>query len=109
MYCNATATLYSYQSEGVYTRRVIDVFWDETSAAFFNRTGVMTEYRAFIMIPYGDDIEFTKGKDRIVRGVIDDGVSVSDLIKSGQALVITDINLQHAGSESMWHWEVTAK
>jgi hypothetical protein len=109
MYCNTQATLYSYRSEGVYTRRVLDVFWDEEETVAFSTTGARSEAKAFITIPYGDEIEFTKEKDRIVKGVIGESVSVSDLIKSGQASVITGIDLKHAGSESMWHWEVTAK
>lgn len=109
MYCNAQATLYSYQSEGVYTRRVLDVFWDEEETVAFSTTGARSEAKAFIVIPYGDDIEFTKGEDRIVMGEIDESVLVSDLIKTEKALVITGIDLKHAGSESMWHWEVTAE
>lgn len=109
MYTNTVATLYSYQAEGVYTRVPLDgVFWDEDSIKTFSRTGIKSDNKAFIMIPYQDGLDI-KGKDRIVPGDVDAEVPVTDLIKAGRALLVTDDNLKKAGSESMWHWEVTAK
>lgn len=110
MYCNTSATLYSYQRDGVYIRKALDgVFWDENGIAVFSRTGVKSENKAFIMIPYQEGLTLIKGKDRIVRGSESPETLVTELIKAGHALLITDENLKKAGSESMWHWEVTAK
>ena len=109
MYCNTQATLYSFQSDGVYTRRVLDVFWDEEETVSFSTTGARSEAKVFIMIPHVDGLKINKENDRIARGVIDEAASVSELIKNHIALRITAADFKDAGSEYMWHWEVVGK
>ena len=78
MFTNSNITLYLCTKEGKFekfTRRVVkNVYWEDVEHSTFIKTGQRGSCTALVMIPLSSlkgAINLTRGKDLIVKGVID--------------------------------------
>lgn len=126
MFTNTDITLYLCEKDGKlekFTRRVIkNVYWEDVEHSTFIKTGQRGGCTALIMIPLESisvAMTFTKGKDLIVKGVIDyefDNTSTATVaasmarLKSDyKALTLVSVDERLYGSKSVQHYELTGK
>ena len=126
MFTNSDITLYLCTKEGKlekFTRRVVkNVYWEDVDNATFLKTGQRGSCTALVMLPFssvGKAINLTKGKDLIVKGVIDfefDNTSqatisegIAKLKTNHKALTLVSVDERLYGSKSVQHYELTGK
>lgn len=126
MYTNADCTLYLYSKEGKaekYTRTPVEgVYWEDVRQSTFLKTGQRDGQTALVVIPMdtlNGPMQFTNGKDLIVKGIIADEIDGSDqstLSKSLAALkaahnflTVSTVDERLYGSESVQHYELSCK
>ena len=126
MFTNSNITLYLCTKEGKlekFTRRVVkNVYWEDVEHSTFIKTGQRGSCTALVMLPLssvGKAINLTKGKDLIVKGVIDfefDNTSqatiaegIAKLKTNHKALTLVSVDERLYGSESVQHYELTGK
>lgn len=126
MFTNSDITLYLCTKEGKlekFTRRVVkNVYWEDVDNATFLKTGQRGSCTALVMVPFssvGKAINLTKGKDLIVKGVIDfefDNTSqatiaegIAKLKTNNKALTLVSVDERLYGSKSVQHYELTGK
>lgn len=122
MYTNADITLYSFK-DNKYTRKlIVGVFWDEVRQSNFLKTGVANTDSVSIYIPLAnvtDSLEFTTGKDLIVKGIVDyevdntSQVTISTSLKELKELhnfvTLTSCDKKLYGSPNMQHYLLSCK
>ena len=126
MFTNSDITLYLCTKEGKlekFTRRVVkNVYWEDVDNATFLKTGQRGSCTALVILPFssvGKAINLTKGKDLIVKGVIDfefDNTSqatiaegIAKLKTNYKALTLVSVDERLYGSKSVQHYELTGK
>lgn len=126
MFTNSNITLYLCTKEGKlekFTRRVVkNVYWEDVEHSTFIKTGQRGSCTALVMLPFssvGKAINLTKGKDLIVKGVIDfefDNTSqatiaegIAKLKTNHKALTLVSVDERLYGSKSVQHYELTGK
>lgn len=126
MFTNSNITLYLCTKEGKlekFTRRAVkNVYWEDVEHSTFIKTGQRGSCTALVMIPLsslGGAINLTKGKDLIVKGVIDfefDNTSqatiaegIAKLKTNHKALTLVSVDERLYGSKSVQHYELTGK
>lgn len=126
MFTNSNITLYLCTKEGKlekFTRRVVkNVYWEDVDNATFLKTGQRGSCTALVMIPLSSlkgAINFTKGKDLLVKGVIDfefDNTSqatiaegIAKLKTNHKALTLVSVDERLYGSKLVQHYELTGK
>ena len=126
MFTNSNITLYLCTKEGKlekFTRRVVkNVYWEDVEHSTFLKTGQRGSCTALVMLPFssiGKAINLTKGKDLIVKGVIDfefDNTSqvtiaegIAKLKTNHKALTLVSVDERLYGSKSVQHYELTGK
>lgn len=126
MFTNSDITLYLCTKEGKlekFTRQVVrNVYWEDVDNATFLKTGQRGSCTALVMVPLGSlsgNINFTKGKDLMVKGVIDfefDNASqaaisegIAKLKTNYKALTLVSVDERLYGSKSVQHYELTGK
>ena len=126
MFTNADITLYLCSKEGKlekFTRQIVkNVYWEDVEYSTFIKTGQRGSCTALVMIPLsslGIAINFTKGKDLMVKGVIDfefDNTSqatisegIVKLKTNHKVLTLVSVDERLYGSKSMQHYELTGK
>ena len=113
MYTNADCTVYLQTCEGYERVPVQGVFWDDTRAKNYNKTGSnnVDSVRVFIGLDQAE-LPLNPEKAYIIRGLCgieaDDTKGLTGLLKAG-ALTITSVAKRDFGSPVMRHWEVGAK
>mgnify|MGYP000649052772 FL=1 len=126
MYTNADCTLYLYSKEGKaekYTRfPVEEVYWEDVEQATFMKTGQRNACSVLLVIPLeslSEPINFTRGKDLVVKGIVADEIdcssqetmskSLAALKAAHELLTVTTVDERLYGSESMQHYELSCK
>lgn len=126
MFTNSNITLYLCTKEGKlekFKRQVVkNVYWEDVDNATFLKTGQRGSCTALVMLPFssvGKAINLTKGKDLIVKGVIDfefDNTSqatiaegIAKLKTNHKALTLVSVDERLYGSKSVQHYELTGK
>lgn len=126
MFTNADCTLYLYSKTGNterYIRTPIEeVYWEDVEQSTFLKTGQRDACSVFLVIPMeslDEPIEFTKGKDLIVKDIVEDEIdcrsqktlseSLEALKKAHQYLTVTSIAEFLYGSEEVQHYELSCK
>lgn len=126
MFTNSDITLYLFTKEGKldrFTRQVIkNVYWEDVDNATFLKTGQRGSCTALVILPLSSlegTINFTKGKDLMVKGVIDfefDNTSqatiaegIARLKTNYKALTLVSVDERLYGSKSVQHYELTGK
>lgn len=126
MFTNADVTLYLYSKEGKaekYTRvPVEDVYWEDVKQSTFLKTGQKDAYSVLLVIPMESlekPLQFTQGRDLVVKGIVCDEVDSSSqeaLSKSLAALkaahsflTVTLVDERLYGSESVQHYQLSCK
>ncbi len=126
MFTNSDITLYLCTKEGKlekFTRQVVrNVYWEDVDNATFLKTGQRGSCTALVMVPLSsleEAINFTKGKDLMVKGVIDfefDNASqaaisegIAKLKTNYKALTLVSVDERLYGSKSVQHYELTGK
>lgn len=126
MYTNADVTLYLYSKDGKvekYTRRPVEgVYWEDVKQSTFLKTGQRDARSVLLVIPLNSldvPIEFTQGKDLVVKGIVEDEIYCSSqeaMSKSLAALksvhgflTVTMVDERLYGSESARHYEISCK
>ena len=126
MFTNSDITLYLCTKEGKlekFTRQVVkNVYWEDVEHSTFIKTGQRGSCTALVMIPlssFEGSINFTKGKDLLVKGVIDfdfDNASqatiaegIAKLKTNYRALTLVSVDERLYGSKSVQHYELTGK
>ena len=126
MFTNSDITLYLCTKEGKlekFTRQVVrNVYWEDVDNATFLKTGQRGSCTALVMIPLNSlsgNINFTKGKDLMVKGVIDfefDNASqatiaegIAKLKTNYKALTLVSVDERLYGSKSVQYYELTGK
>lgn len=126
MYTNADCTLYLYSKEGKaekYTRTPVQgVYWEDVRQSTFIKTGQRDSQTALVVIPMDSldkPIQFTNGKDLIVKGIVLDEVDCTDpaalsnslaaLKASHDLLTVLSVDERLYGSESVQHYELACK
>ena len=126
MFTNSNITLYLCTKEGKlekFTRRVVkNVYWEDVDNATFLKKGQRGSCTALVILPFssvGKAINLTKGKDLIVKGVIDfefDNTSqatiaegIAKLKTNYKALTLVSVDERLYGSKSVQHYELTGK
>ena len=126
MFTNSNITLYLCTKEGKlekFTRRVVkNVYWEDVEHSTFLKTGQRGSCTALVMLPLSSldgAINLTKGKDLIVKGVIDfefDNTSqatiaegIAKLKTNYKALTLVSVDERLYGSKSVQHYELTGK
>lgn len=126
MFTNSDITLYLCTKEGKlekFTRRVVrNVYWEDVEHSTFIKTGQRASCIALVMIPLsslGGTLNFTKGKDLMVKGVVDfkfDNTSqttiaegIAKLKTNYKALTLVSVDERLYGSKSVQHYELTGK
>ena len=126
MYTNADCTLYLYSKEGKaekYTRfPVEEVYWEDVEQATFMKTGQRNACSVLLVIPLeslSEPINFTSGKDLVVKGIVADEIdcssqetmskSLAALKAAHELLTVTTVDERLYGSESMQHYELSCK
>lgn len=123
MFTNSDITLYLCTKEGKlekFTRQVVrNVYWEDVDNATFLKTGQRGSCTALVMVPLGSlsgNINFTKGKDLMVKGVIDfefDNASqaaisegIAKLKTNYKALTLVSVDERLYGSKSVQHYYI---
>ena len=126
MYTNADCTLYLYSKEGKaekYPRfPVEEVYWEDVEQATFLKTGQRNACSVLLVIPLeslSEPINFTRGKDLVVKGIVADEIdcssqetmskSLAALKAAHELLTVTTVDERLYGSESMQHYELSCK
>lgn len=126
MFTNSDITLYLCTKEGKlekFTRQVVrNVYWEDVDNATFLKTGQRGSCTALVMVPLSsleEAINFTKGKDLMVKGDIDfefDNASqaaisegIAKLKTNYKALTLVSVDERLYGSKSVQHYELTGK
>lgn len=126
MFTNLDITLYLCTKDGKlekFTRQVVkNVYWEDVDNATFIKTGQRGSCTALVMIPLSSlegAINFTKGKDLMVKGVVDfdfDNTSqatiaegIAKLKTNHKALTLVSVDERLYGSKSVQHYELTGK
>ncbi len=126
MFTNSDITLYLCSKEGKlekFTKQVVkNVYWEDVEHSTFIKTGQRGGCTAVVMIPLSSlegVINFTKGKDLMVKGVIDfefDNTSQMTISESTaklktnyKTLTIVSLDERLYGSKSVQHYELTGK
>lgn len=126
MFTNSDITLYLCSKEGKlekFTKQVVkNVYWEDVEHSTFIKTGQRGSCTALVMIPLSSlegAINFTKGKDLMVKGVIDfefDNTSqatiaegIAKLKTNYKTLTIVSLDERLYGSKSVQHYELTGK
>lgn len=126
MFTNSDITLYLCAKEGKlekFTRQVVkNVYWEDVEHSTFIKTGQRGSCTALVILPFssvGKAINLTKGKDLIVKGVIDfefDNTSqatiaegIAKLKTNYKALTLVSVDERLYGSKSVQHYELTGK
>lgn len=126
MFTNSDVTLYLCTKEGKlekFTKRVVkNVYWEDVEHSTFIKTGQRGSCTALVMIPLVSlegTVNFTKGKDLMVKGVIDfelDNTSqatiaegIARLKTNYKALTLVSVDERLYGSKSVQHYELTGK
>lgn len=126
MFTNSNITLYLCTKEGKlekFTRRVVkNVYWEDVEHSTFIKTGQRGSCTALVILPISSlkgAINLTKGKDLIVKGVIDfefDNTSqatiaegIAKLKTNHKALTLVSVDERLYGSKSVQHYELTGK
>lgn len=129
MFTNSDITLYLCTKEGKlekFTRRVVkNVYWEDVEHSTFLKTGQRGSCTALVMLPLSSldgAINFTKGKDLMIKGVVDvvdfefDNTSqatiaegIARLKTSYKALTLVSVDERLYGSKSVQHYELTGK
>ena len=114
MFTNSDITLYLCTKEGKldkFKRQIVkNVYWEDVDNATFLKTGQRGSCTALIMIPLSSlegAINFTKGKDLIVKGTIAEGIA--KLKTNHKALTLVSVDERLYGSKSVQHYELTGK
>lgn len=126
MYTNADVTMYLYSKDGKvekYTRRPVEgVYWEDVKQSTFLKTGQRDACSVLLVVPLNSldvPIEFTQGKDLVVKGIVEDEIDCSSqeaMSKSLAALksvhgflTVTMVDERLYGSESARHYEISCK
>lgn len=126
MFTNSNITLYLCTKDGKlekFTRRVVkNVYWEDVEHSTFIKTGQRGSCTALVILPISSlegAINLTKGKDLIVKGVIDfefDNTSqatiaegIAKLKTNYKALTLVSVDERLYGSKSVQHYELTGK
>ena len=126
MFTNSDITLYLCTKEeklDKFKRQVVkNVYWEDVEHSTFIKTGQRGSCTALVMIPLNSlegAINFTKGKDLLVKGVIDfefDNTSqatiaegIARLKTNHKALTLVSVDERLYGSKSVQHYELTGK
>lgn len=126
MFTNSDITLYLCTKEGKlekFTRRVVkNVYWEDVEHSTFIKTGQRGSCTSLVILPLSSlegTINFTKGKDLMVKGAIDfefDPTSqatiaegIAKLKTNYRALTLVSIDERLYGSKSVQHYELTGK
>jgi len=114
MFSNASCTLYSPVDSRAYSRTVINgVWWEETSAINIQKFGISNANKATVNVPI--TAIAPKANDYLVKGEIDfivDGTAghtITDLLKSHNALKVISADTYDYGSVDLQHYEVSLK
>lgn len=126
MYTNADATLYLYSKEGkqeTYARMPVEgVYWEDVQQSTFLKTGQRDAASVLLVIPLESlesTIIFKKGKDLVVKGIIEDEIdsssqeqlskSLAALKTAHQFVTVVTVDERLYGSESAQHYELSCK
>ena len=126
MFTNTDATIYLYSKENgaeKYTRIPIEeVYWEEISQSTLLRTGERNSASVLLVIPLESlesPVEFTQGKDIVVKGIIEDEIDSSSQKALSTSLVafkavhkmftVTSVDAKLYGSEAVRHYELACK
>lgn len=126
MFTNADATIYLYSKENgaeKYTRLPIEgVYWEEISQSTLLRTGEKNSASVLLVIPLESldaPVEFTPGKDLVVKGIVTDEIDSSSQLALSKSLAafkaahklvtITSADEKLYGSEAVQHYELACK
>ena len=136
MYKNADVTIFNKYFDPVQgvercqRTHIEGVYWDASYGASIRKTGMESENKVLILIPFEDNDEsFCKPKefdrlqaeeradhwtlkpgDKIVRGLIHHDGTMATLVQNyDDVYEITTVDTKVMGSPDMQHWEVMAK
>ena len=126
MFTNSDITLYLCTKEGKlekFTRQVVkNVYWEDVEHSTFIKTGQRGSCTALVILPLSsleETINFTKGKDLMIKGVIDfefDNTSQATIAEGTarlktnyKALTLVSVDERLYGSKSVQHYELTGK
>ena len=126
MFTNADATLYLYRKSGKdvnYLRQPVEeVYWEDVQQSTFLKTGQRDAASVMLVIPLeslAEPLIFTKGKDLVVKGIVEDEIdgssqealskSLAVLKEKHHYLTITTVDERLYGSESVQHYELSCK
>nr|DAJ65103.1 MAG TPA: hypothetical protein [Caudoviricetes sp.] len=126
MFTNADITLYLYSKEGKterYKKHIIrSVYWEDIEQSTFLKTGQRNACNAMVLIPFSsikNKLDFTKGKDLVIKGVIDEDIDCTTQATMSQsldklraklgALTLASVAERLYGSKSVWHYELSCK
>ena len=126
MFTNSDITLYLCNKEGKlekFTRQIVkNVYWEDVDNVTFLKTGQRGSCMALIMVPLSSlegVVNFAKGKDLMVKGVIDfefDNTSqatisegIVKLKTNHKVLTLVSVDERLYGSKSVQHYELTGK
>lgn len=126
MFTNADVTLYLYRKSGKdvsYLRQPVEeVYWEDVQQSTFLKTGQRDATSALLVIPLeslAEPLAFTKGKDLVVKGIVEDEIdsssqetlskSLAVLKEKYHYLTVTMVDERLYGSESVQHYELSCK
>lgn len=126
MFTNSDITLYLCAREGKldkFKRQVVkNVYWEDVDNATFLKIGQRGSCTALVIVPLSSldgAFNFTKGKDLMVKGVIDfefDNASQATIAEgmarlktNYKALTLVSVDERLYGSNSVRHYELTGK
>lgn len=126
MFTNSDITFYLCEKEGKldkFKRQVVkNVYWEDVDNVTFLKTGQRGSCMALIMVPLSSlegVVNFAKGKDLMVKGVIDfefDNTSqatisegIVKLKTNHKVLTLVSVDERLYGSKSVQHYELTGK
>ena len=116
MFTNSGITLYLCTKEGKldkFKRQVVkNVYWEDVDNATFLKTGQRGSCAALVILPISSlegAINFTKGKDLMIKGVVDFAEGIAKLKTNHKALTLVSVDERLYGSKSVQHYELTGK
>ena len=114
MRVNSKATFYLYDPDTkVYTRSVLDVWWEETKSISYFNNGIEDKADLLILVPITKDTPEITLKSRVVQGEITQEITsdytITNLIQEYDVKNVMIANPLQNGTQRMWHWEVGAK
>lgn len=126
MYTNADITLYLYSKEGrneKYTRHPVKaVYWEDVEQSTFQKTGQRDACNALVIIPLSSlqvPVHFTKGKDRIIKGLVEEEIdsstpaalsqSLEQLKTKHRGLTVISVDERLYGSSGVQHYQLACK